>query len=205
MGKVLEMRLGAAFLGLLLLSGCSALNPPPPDLRGRLDPAAVAASQTPLLLAEIRTARAQATMRPVARNGKVVTWSSADDRMILLEQGILVGTRGLGFDLMSADPGETRMQINLGTGALYPRFYAHLDGEYQVVFSTLLCRIVDRSPETVSILGTQVATTRIEEGCRGPDRWITNIYWMTGNGTIRRSRQWIGAGLGYLQTERLKV
>ena len=51
--------------------------------------------------------------------------------------------------------------------------------------------------------GTRQATRR-DETCYFLDGAIRNMFWTGTDGTVWRSRQWIGPGLGYAEIERLK-
>ena len=67
----------------------------------------------------------------------------------------------------------------------------------------LLCREAGRRPETITLRGMTRQTTRVTERCTSPDVGFVNEYWIGADGLVWKSRQWIGARLGYLETSRL--
>ena len=195
---------GWALAALLALAACGRSDfVVTPDLRPSLDRAALEELGEPVMLLEVPALGAATLTRIRARNGNAVTWATVDARTVTLEDGLLIATRGLGPDLMSADPGDTRARLARGGTDWAPRFLSWLDGEDQPVFATLLCRVEERRPETLDILGETLPTTRVTERCKSPDYAATNTYWLGPEGTIRKSRQWAGPDLGSITVERL--
>lgn len=146
---------------------------------------------------------ARAVFTPSARNGDVVTWRAPDNTTVSFNQGVLVSTRGLGDDLMGADIGQSLDAIQGGADDFAPKIYSYMNGEFQSYFVSFQCRRTSSSAETVQVGGSSVRATRIDETCLNNERQIENTYWRDRAGTMVKSRQWISAGLGYLETERL--
>ncbi|WP_159456826.1 YjbF family lipoprotein [Roseivivax jejudonensis] len=190
---------------LLLLTGLAACaSGAAVDPRSVLTRETLDASPTPILLAELPELETAATLAPVAARDGVVHWQTADGVRISLRDGVAVATRGTGFDLMSADvEGSRRAALGAGAAGYYPRFHTYLDGEDQIAFVTLQCRVTGRTAETLDLIGLGVATIRTDERCHLPDRSFDNAYWRRADGTVVKARQWIGDGAGYLLTERL--
>ncbi|MDK3017754.1 YjbF family lipoprotein [Pseudodonghicola flavimaris] len=187
---------------IALLCGCS--RPAMPDLRQQITRAQIDAAGQPLLLVEIPALRNAATLAPRSRTGGVTTWRSRDDVSLSFRDGLVVATRRLGDDLMSAEIENSLRLLRGQTDAGYvPRFHSYLDGEYQTLFRSFQCRAGSRRPERIEVMGRPHASTRIEEECRGPDLRFTNIYWRGADGTIWKSRQWISPRVGYAEIERL--
>ena len=195
---------GWALAALLALAACGRSDfVVTPDLRPSLDRAALEELGEPVMLLEVPALGAATLTRIAGRNGDAVTWSTVDERTVTLEDGTLVATRGLGPDLMSADPANTRARLAQGGTDWAPRFVSWLDGEDQPVFATLLCRVEERRPERLDILGREQPTTRVTERCKSPDYAATNTYWLGPEGLIWKSRQWAGPELGSITVERL--
>lgn len=96
--------IGATIAGL---RGLIASRGPQPDLRTQLTPEVLAEIGGPLLLVEVPSAPAQAGMEPAGTNRGIVTWAAADSTLLIIQGGVVTGTRGLGFDLMNADARQT--------------------------------------------------------------------------------------------------
>lgn len=183
-----------------LLAACAAV---PPDLRTTLTRDRLDRVTTPLMLAEVAELPAQATLAPWGDNRGVVTWRTADGVSLSFAEGVLTATRGLGFDLMSADTAGTRAALAGRSTGPYERFVSFLDGEGRTYFRTLVCTMSAPVPERIDNIGLAVDTRRHAEHCRSTSDDVTNLYWTGPDGTMWRSRQWIGPDLGDLVTERL--
>ena len=189
-----------AVLALLVaLAACG--TPPTPDIRPAITPEAIAAAPEPLLFVEQGQGGAQALMALAGRNGDVITWASADGRSVSLRDGVLVATRGLGFDLMSADVGGTLTAL-AGGPREYERFVSYLDGENRTVLRSFACIMADPVAETIESFGRSVPTTRWTETCAGLDGQVTSVF-HTGAGGMWRALQTVNARGDTLLTERL--
>lgn len=186
-------------LGLLTLAACSRSAP---DVRGQITRAQLDTVQQPLLFAELDSLGTAASLVQGGRNGAVVTWLTADRVGLSFHDGLLVATRGLGQDLISADVSGTRRALAGGAGRYHARLYSYLDGEHQTQYRAFKCLITDRRPETIDIFDHVHATTRVEETCYSTDLEVVNRYW-TGGGVMWKSQQWVSPFAGYLLTERL--
>ncbi|NCT12315.1 MAG: YjbF family lipoprotein [Rhodobacterales bacterium] len=186
---------------MLLLGACAAA--PAPDLRASLTRAQIDRATTPLMLVEVPARGAQATLIPSGQNGGVQSWRTGDNVGLSFDGGVLVGTRGLGDDLMAADVTGTLAALAGGPSQQYPRIHSYLDGENQTQFRAFLCDMAGPVAETVTIFGRAVPTRRFDETCHSVGLQTANSYRVGADGTMWTSRQWIGPTLEYLMTERL--
>ena len=146
---------------------------------------------------------ASATLAPVARNGDVTVWQTLDGITLSLRDGLLVGTRGLGDDLMSADVTGTQAMLRAPATDLYHlHMRSYLDGEDRTRYSRYNCRETGRTDSDLSIGGEIRPTRRIAVDCTAPDGAISNLYWLDRSGEIVKSRQWVSPVVGYMETER---
>ena len=147
---------------------------------------------------------ARAGLAPVARNDSVTVWQTLDGITLSLRDGVLVATRGLGDDLMSADvSGDLAMLRGTGGNGYYPHIRSYLDGEDQTVFRGYQCRRTGRARTTLRIDGAAYAAQRIEVQCTSPRHAFTNVYWLGEAGSVLKSRQWISPAVEYMETERV--
>lgn len=198
------MKQSVWFLAMVVLASCGLTSAEPPDLRSALTRAQLEDTATPLLLVELEKTGQQATLIPAAHRGTVVTWTTGEGIAVMLDDGILTGTRGLGFDRMTSDIENTRKMVQ-GTmsGAFFTRHHSVLDEDNRTKFDAFQCRETTRAPETVTLIGRDHRTTRIDEHCVSPRFETTNTYWTGDDGVMWKSRQWISAELGYATIERL--
>lgn len=193
------MKIRMALCLALALTACAA--PAPVDVRGQLTRARITASPEPLLLAELPTRNLSATMIPYGRNGAIVTWRTGDFVTVALDHGILVGTRGLGFDMMQADAAPTRRAIAEGPQE-YKRLYRYLDGQNHMITRGFACRMTAQGTASVTIFARSFETRHLTELCANRDQDFMNEYWITDGGMVK-SAQWVGPEAGMIALEHL--
>ena len=166
--------------------------------------AAIADVKGPLLLAIVESSGGAATLQRVGQNPPNSSWFSPDGIGVNLNGQLLIATRGLGGDLLSADVSQSRARLSARQSGQARRVLRHLDGLDQIQREVFTCQINDLGAETVTVLEVNHATRHFREDCLG-ERGTSfgNDYWIGGGGTIWKSRQWIGKDLGYLGLQTL--
>jgi len=130
------------------------------------------------------------------QKGAVVTWTTTDGATFSLRDGVLIQTRGLGPDLMSA---EVPSVAALATaGGTHQRVYYFLGADDQGTRRTYDCTIKVIGPDRIEVFGRTHATTHVEETCARTYGSIKNDFWIEG-AKIRQSRQWVSAGIGHVE------
>lgn len=143
----------------------------------------------PLLVATVEDPRFSSVLFGVGENNGTITYFTPDRVSLSFQEGILVATRGLGFDLMNADVAETRNALRGGAGTAQRR-HRTLGGDNSVKARTYDCQI------------SRDAQSRVIEACSGADDTFQNTYVVDGKGQIIFSRQWISKQRGYIRIER---
>ncbi|MGJ8629240.1 MAG: YjbF family lipoprotein [Sulfitobacter sp.] len=136
--------------------------------------------------------------------GKVEVWRTTDKAHIILRNGVLIATKGLGGDLRSADAQAALAGFD-GQGGGGERLLTldRLDGSAQAV--AFACDMTQLGRETIQIVDQRVSTYHIREDCVYENASFTNEYWVeTSGGRMRKSRQWVGPVFGYIELTRLK-
>jgi hypothetical protein len=121
----------------------------------------------------------------IAESRGVETWASAGGQSLSFRGGVLVATRGFGFDLMAAEADPVLLALSGAGPASYRRRMVYLDGVNRQVFLTFGCRI-------------EAAEAGLREVCEGTRAAFANLYVMAPGGGILRSAQWAGPELGAL-------
>jgi hypothetical protein len=129
----------------------------------------------------------------------VVTWTAQGAATFSLRDGVLIQTRGLGADLMSADAPSL---AQLKSGANYTRVYFFLGADDGGTRRTYECAASTVGPETVEIVGKSHKVTHVSEVCTRQGSKLTNDFWIEGN-MIRKSRQWSSSLVGYIEFEKV--
>lgn len=154
----------------------------------------------PILRAVIKSRGADAFLTVADTKGNVVTWATTDGTTFTLRNGILIQTRGLGPDLMSAKaPSLPALRTD---GSRYERIYFQLGENDQTTRRTYDCTVSVVGGETIEIFSRAHSVTRIAEVCVRQNESITNDYWVEGS-VIRKSRQLASAGTGFIEFERV--
>jgi hypothetical protein len=185
------------------------IRAPKPELPA-LTPALIASLPTAALELVIEDRGATAFLVPYSdrtdrRKGALRTWRSADSAQIVLRDGVLVTTRGLGNDLGSSRVSSVLTSIETlspvsGPHNLFVKGYDNKSSRID-----LECEMQSLGAKTIDIVQTQHSVIHFRENCAGPDGEVTNDYWVSQfDSTVWQSRQWGGPGLGYLRMRLLK-
>ena len=142
--------------------------------------------------------------------GEIVTWRTGDNVTLTTRAGVLIATRGLGGNLLSA-------QVQVADGRLGPasggahvmQIRAH---DNKALGMALACDLEDLGAETIIIVERAHATRHLRQRCErvrqgdepGQGGVVVNDYWIDSTqGVIWQSRQWAGPEIGYLRLRRL--
>lgn len=179
---------------LPVLQGQSEKSPSTPEVILTDD-----ALESPRLEAEIPSKGARAILSRVGVNDDVETWLAVDNISVSFRNGVLVASRGLGFDLMGADASGTLQAFYDQEAGIYRRQMRYLNGENRSTYLTAGC--------TMALTGTErfgaEDLLRYEESCQTHRLEFTNVFWLDSQGTVRRSKQWLSPEIGYLTTRML--
>lgn len=165
---------------------------------------ALAESPLPLALVALEKTGSQSLVREVGRNGRHATFANAKRQAVILRDGMLTSTRGLGGDLMSSETTALERLVRArqsGNAAVVLRF---LDGADQPVVLRLTCAVRpgDRMPMTAG--ATRTTVTAVTARCTGDAQDITNTYLVAPDGYVPGARQWGGPVIGNIDTQILR-
>ncbi len=184
------------------IAGSNAQNESP--MAGPLSGWAIAGlseQSTDRLLLNVFEREAAAAMVHIGTNGSRNTWVSAEGVSITLEGGVVIATRGLGGDLMGA---EAPVKGNgLRNPSNHLRTHDFLNGLGQITRREFRCETFFWKDETLEISDRRYETKAFREVCEGAQNRFTNTYWLTSDGTIQQTRQWISPEVGHIGYQRL--
>jgi len=174
-----------------------AQAPSPEDLRAEL-----AKAGQPILLVSSKTLGQTGFLSVSDAKGDVLTWATPDGATFTHRDGVLIQTRGLGFDLMSAQVPSIGQLLQTGTP--YERVYFFLGADDQGTRRTYTCVTTPVGRESIDVVARSHATTHVTETCTRSSGGgkVTNEFWIEGS-MIRQSRQWVSARLGYIDFARV--
>lgn len=141
---------------------------------------------------------------PSSRRGPVTIWRSADQAQLVIREGLVTGTRGIGNDLASSDYAQTIAALRAHGGTATRRLFLRNDLGGQDTLE-MRCDIVDQGHVTLEVIGRSYLTHALRETCDAAGTAIVNEYWVEDrSGVIRQSRQWLGPKIGHLRLRLLK-
>ena len=167
----------------------------PAELRTQLE-----AAGKPVLLASSKTLGQTGFLSILDAKGDVLTWTTPDGATFSQRNGVLIQTRGLGADLMSAETPSVGQLLH--PGASYQRIYYFLGDDDQGTRRTYDCTTTTVGKESIEVLGRSHSATHVSETCERPLGKLTNDYWIEG-ASIRQSRQWVSGAIGYIEFQRV--
>lgn len=164
---------------------------PPPD------PAAMAAealrvNPNPLILVGLESMNTTQVLAMTGENQDMRTYMTANEQALILRNGMLIATRGLGNDLSVAEASGSAALILSGRSGQAKRVMRYYTGDGLERPLPMDCTI---SP------GPKAGV--IVENCKGLGASFQNNYIVSG-GRITVSRQWIGPALGYVTIQTLR-
>lgn len=185
------------------------IRSPQPELPA-LTPALVASLPTAAL--EVVLERREATVfvvpysnRTDRRKGALRTWRAADDAQFVTRDGVLIATRGLGYDLGSSRVLSVLNAVEQRSPVSGPHNYFVKGYDNRATRIDLECEMQSLGAQRIDIVGQVHDVVHLRENCTGPDLTVTNDYWVDrGDSTIWQSRQWGGPDIGYLRMRLLK-
>lgn len=140
------------------------------------------------------------------RKGAIRTWITGGNEHLILREGLLIGTRGMGDDLGSARVLAALESVETLTHVSGPHNLFVKDYDNQARRIDLDCKVETLGKTTIAIVQTQHNVMHLRQSCKAHGLSITNDYWVsTTDKTIWQSRQWGGPKLGYLRMRVLKI
>lgn len=139
------------------------------------------------------------------RRGTIATWRNASDSQVVLRDGVLISTRGIGDDLGSARVTSVVESINRLAPVSGPRNMFVKGYGNETTRIDLECEMESLGQTRIEIVGRGHNVLHLRENCVNPDRSISNDYWVgLSDRTVWQSRQWAGPDLGYFRFRLLK-
>ncbi len=113
---------------------------------------------------------------------------SADGVSVSLQNGVIVATRGFGFDLMTADAIETLDALKTKAKSAV-RVHRYLDGDNRLIAQSYVCTFRFPTPNTAT------------ESCSSTQRHFENEYEFDQGDRVIGTRQWVSAHIGMIKLQ----
>lgn len=145
----------------------------------------------PLILVGFEKTGRNQVLAMTGENGSMRTFMTPGEQALILRDGLLIGTRGLGYDLSVAEP-QTEALIRSGSSGSGQRIMRYYTGDGLETPLRFECT-TGQGPKPGVLV----------ENCKGHGVTFQNSYISQG-GQISVSRQWIGPTLGYVTIQVLR-
>ena len=158
----------------------------------------------PVLIATLDANGSTSLFAQRGENGSMRTWLAASGQGVITRDGLLVGTRGFGNDLMSADMGALAALVrgrHAGNAQVELR---HLDGLGIERATRFSCTVGTGSAASYSFAGLDLSGLQVAAHCAADSASFDASFIVSDTGRVIASRQWIGPQLGYLTIQGLR-
>lgn len=188
----------------LAIAGLNAEKPP----KTIVSPEVLAKIEVPVLqINPEETGGSDFLTRSVTRRdsnrGTIAVWNSSDKAQVILRNGVLVATRGIGGDIIAANANLTIRALGTGENLSGTRRYTFSDGDVTTTELVFRCDIQNLGPGRINIANQSFGARHMRENCTGvtrKDLRIINDYWVQpASGVVRQSRQWVSEDSGYFE------
>lgn len=190
--RSVSARIGLTLVATALLAGCNS------SLGGKLassvvgvtasTPQVMPAKGAPEIWVTLPGAGVKFAMARLQSRDGVDIFAAQDGTQIFLRDGMVIGSRGFGQDLMSA---QAPAMATVLRGQPHQRVYFQMDGTDTMQREDFSCKV---QPSAGS-------AAMLDELCESPLRVIRNQFTLNGVGKVLKSRQWITKGVGFVIIE----
>lgn len=153
---------------------------------------ALRVNKGPLIMVGLESMGTTQVLAMVGENAGSRTYMTKNEQAIILRDGMLAGTRGLGHDLAVAEMAQSSALIRAGRSGQAQRTMRYWTGDGLERPLPLDCTIGPGPKPGVTL-----------ESCRNGALEVQNHYMIQG-GRVTVSRQWIGPNLGYVTIQELR-
>ncbi|MGO4851349.1 YjbF family lipoprotein [Phaeovulum sp. W22_SRMD_FR3] len=160
--------------------------------------AALRSLKTPAMIATIESTGSRSVLGMIGENGTMRTYATPTQQAMIFRQGILVGTRGLGHDMMSAEVDAVAQLIRERRAGTVPVTLRYLDGLGLERPLPVTCTVSTGAEQAFDFAGSHWQGQQVIQTCTDNGANFTNNYVVSASGDILLSRQWIGPNLGYV-------
>ncbi|WP_417205890.1 YjbF family lipoprotein [Antarctobacter sp.] len=218
-------RIGLALTSVLALVSCGNANKdtavllrqipkalftkkePPKPLTPQQIAQSLGATSASVFLFEIESRKTQTLLQDIQRNGPYQTYGNSSRQVIVLRDGMITSTRGLGGDLMSSEEDRLLHRVQSRSEGRVSYDLRFLTSEDVTIVRRYSCYTSTGATVPVAAGLVQTSGQLVTAKCTAADGVspdFTNAYVVGGDGYILSARQWLGPYLGYISSQVLR-
>ncbi len=190
--------------GAIAGRAAAAAEPEAPPTPDQIAAAALASFAGPLMLVSLEAQGQTTVMGLYGENGNMRTYALPSEQSIILRDGILAGTRGFGFDVMSADTDAVAALILGRKAGVAAKVQRYLDADSVERPLPMECTVARGEGSEFEVAGKRYRGTQMAEICSFQGQAVASGYLVSDAGAVLASRQWIGPELGYVTLQVLR-
>lgn len=168
---------------------------------------ALGATTASVYLFELEARKTQILMQDIQRNGPYQTYGNASRLVVVLRDGMITSTRGLGGDIMSSEEDALLHHVRSRSEARVTYDLRFLTPEDVTLVRRYSCYTSTGGsiPVAAGLVQTtgQVVTAKCT-AADGVSQDFTNTYAVGADGYILSGRQWAGPYIGYINSQVLR-
>ncbi|MBV2359353.1 YjbF family lipoprotein [Thalassococcus sp. CAU 1522] len=218
MKKTWIVRLTAGIAGLAMLAACG--NSPSAETTGRIikqvpqilaarraEPRpltaeqvgrALAATDAPIIMLQIESRKSQTLLIEIERNGPYRTFATSARQSVVIRNGLVTATRGLGGDLMSSEEDALLEMVRGRKHGVVRYTQRYLTPEDVTEAIDYDCLVKSEGTTSVPTTAGPRTATEMQAICESDGRVRTMTFLVDGNGNILSARQWLGETTGFV-------
>lgn len=164
----------------------------------------LAANQGPLILASFETSKYTSILGQQGENGGMRTWFTPGAQALITRNGLLAGTRGLGFDITSAETDALEALVRSRRAGEADLVLRYLDGLGKERPLPLRCTVTPGQATSYDFAGQTWSGTVVGAHCTGLGYTADESFIVAPSGMIVSSRQWVAPQVGYVTIQLLR-
>ncbi|MBE9635926.1 YjbF family lipoprotein [Salipiger mangrovisoli] len=166
---------------------------------------ALAATDRPVIRFTVLDREAEALAVEIERNGAHRTYATADRQAIVLRNGLITATRGLGGDLMSVEEDRLLGLLRGRSAGQATYVQRYLTPEDVTEALSFTCTVTPGQSSDIAQGVIRTSVTVMQAACSdGQGTAFTDSYLVDGSGEIVTSKQWLGETTGYATMQQLR-
>ena len=147
--------------------------------------------------------KAALDMIEIARDGMLSSYMSASRRGVILKNGIITQTQGIGGDLSIS---QHQTYDLLDTDRIFTKTHGYLGGHNKIQSVAFRCIRTARATDYFGLRDSRRLLTPVDEVCSNNTQSHENVYFLyPKSGQVFRSRQWVSDQIGFLRVEQIQL